>query len=77
MQTCFCLAQVTRKVIRKCISADGDEREEMSAEGGPQGSEGGRYSKVVKRTIVKSEGENTEVCVLLVTLSVRSIKLFF
>ncbi|XP_037830919.1 ankyrin-2 isoform X6 [Kryptolebias marmoratus] len=57
--------RVTRKVIRKCVSADGVACDEMSAEGDPQGSsvqaDGGGYSKVVKRTVVKSEGDHTEV----------------
>lgn len=39
----------------------------MSVEGDPQGSismaEGDGYSKVVKRTVLKSEGDHTEVCV--------------
>lgn len=73
------LAQVTRKVIRKCVSADGVQHDEMSAEGGPQGSFGaadeGSYSKVLTRTIVKSEGDHTEVCVLLVSPSVIVFKL--
>ncbi|XP_071360053.1 ankyrin-2 isoform X4 [Trachinotus anak] len=57
--------RVTRKIIRKCVSADGVEREEVSLEGAPQGSinmaEGDGYSKVVKRTVLKSEGDHTEV----------------
>ncbi|XP_044045575.1 ankyrin-2-like isoform X5 [Siniperca chuatsi] len=57
--------RVTRKIIRKCVSADGVEREEVSLEGAPQGSismaEGDRYSKVVKRTVLKSEGDHAEV----------------
>ncbi|XP_039654679.1 ankyrin-2 isoform X5 [Perca fluviatilis] len=57
--------KVTRKIIRKCVSADGVEREEVSLEGAPQGSismaEGDGYSKVVKRTVLKSEGDHTEV----------------
>ncbi|XP_056136528.1 ankyrin-2-like [Lampris incognitus] len=57
--------RVTRKVIRKCVSADGVTREEVSSEGAPQDSismaEGDGYSKVVKRTVLKSEGEHTEV----------------
>ncbi|AWP05684.1 UNCoordinated family member (unc-44)-like [Scophthalmus maximus] len=57
--------KVTRKIIRKCVSADGVEREEVSVEGAPQGSvsvaEGDRYSKVVKRTVLKSEGDHSEV----------------
>ncbi|XP_077426311.1 uncharacterized protein ank2a isoform X2 [Vanacampus margaritifer] len=57
--------KVTRKIIRKCVSSDGVEREEVSIEGSPQRSisvgEGDGYSKVVKRTVLKSEGDNTEV----------------
>ncbi|XP_025763536.1 ankyrin-2 isoform X4 [Oreochromis niloticus] len=57
--------KVTRKIIRKCVSADGAEHEEMTLEGAPQGfvpaAEGDGYSKVVKRTVVKSEGDHTEV----------------
>ncbi|XP_075318912.1 uncharacterized protein ank2a isoform X3 [Odontesthes bonariensis] len=57
--------RVTRKVIRKCVSADGVEHEEVSLEGAPQRSvtlsEGDGYSKVVKQTILKSEGDHTEV----------------
>uniref|UniRef100_A0A669CDY9 Ankyrin 2a, neuronal n=1 Tax=Oreochromis niloticus TaxID=8128 RepID=A0A669CDY9_ORENI len=63
--------KVTRKIIRKCVSADGAEHEEMTLEGAPQGfvpaAEGDGYSKVVKRTVVKSEGDHTEVCVLQVS----------
>lgn len=62
------LAQVTRKIIRKCVSSDGAEHEETTLEGAPQGfvpaAEGDGYSKVVKRTVVKSEGDHTEVCSL-------------
>ncbi|KAE8300112.1 Ankyrin-2 [Larimichthys crocea] len=57
--------KVTRKIIRKCVSADGVEHEQVSLEGAPQGSisaaEGDGYSKVVKRTVVKSEGDHAEV----------------
>lgn len=42
------------------------EHEEVSLQGAPQGStsmtEGDGYSKVVKRTVLKSEGDHTEVC---------------
>ncbi|KAK9540143.1 hypothetical protein VZT92_002612 [Zoarces viviparus] len=56
--------KVTRTIIRKCVSADGVEREEVSSEGAPQASirvtGGDGYSKVVKRTVLKSEGDHTE-----------------
>ncbi|XP_047432114.1 ankyrin-2 [Mugil cephalus] len=48
--------KVTRTVIRKCVSEDGKE---TSPEGAT--AEGDGYSKVVKRTVVKSEGDHTEV----------------
>lgn len=42
------------------------EKEEVSIDGAPQGSirtaEGDGYSKVVKRTVLRSEGDHTEVC---------------
>nr|XP_061791974.1 ankyrin-2-like [Nerophis lumbriciformis] len=57
--------KVTRKIIRKCVSSDGVEREEVSIVGSPQRSisvaEGDGYSKVVKRTVLKSDGDHTEV----------------
>ncbi|XP_061832981.1 uncharacterized protein ank2a isoform X1 [Nerophis lumbriciformis] len=57
--------KVSRKIIRKCVSSDGVEREEVSIEGTPHGSisvaEGDGYSKVVKRTVLKSGGDHTEV----------------
>ncbi|XP_074542676.1 uncharacterized protein ank2a isoform X4 [Halichoeres trimaculatus] len=57
--------KVTRKVIRRIVSADGVEREEVFVAGAPEGSisveEGDGYSKVVKRTVLKSEGDHTEV----------------
>ncbi|XP_029949418.1 ankyrin-2 isoform X9 [Salarias fasciatus] len=52
--------KVTRKIIRKCVSADGVEHEETS-EGAEETMEGAGYSKVVKRTVVKSVGDHTEV----------------
>ncbi|XP_067440655.1 ankyrin-2 isoform X6 [Thunnus thynnus] len=57
--------KVTHKIIRKCVSADGAEHEEVLLDGASQGSIGMEerdgYSKVVKRTVVKSEGDHTEV----------------
>lgn len=61
-------AQVTRKVIRKFVSADGVEREEVMLEGPRQEAvavdEADGFSKVVKRTVVKSGGDQTEVGIL-------------
>ncbi|XP_021173720.2 ankyrin-2 isoform X18 [Fundulus heteroclitus] len=57
--------RVTRKVIRKCVSADGVEREEIPSEGAPEESftvaDGDGHSKAVKRTSIKSVGDHTEV----------------
>uniref|UniRef100_A0AAY4EFH3 Uncharacterized protein n=1 Tax=Denticeps clupeoides TaxID=299321 RepID=A0AAY4EFH3_9TELE len=57
--------RVTRKVVRRCVSADGVQREDVTVDGAPQGpvtvGEGDRYSKVVKRTVLRSEGDHTEV----------------
>lgn len=57
--------QITRKVIRKYVSADGVEREEVMLEGQQQEAvtvdEADGFSKVVKRTVVQSGGEQTEV----------------
>ncbi|KAM9856983.1 uncharacterized protein ank2a [Aulostomus maculatus] len=57
--------KVTRKIIRRCVSADSAKGEEVSLEGAPEGAvsitERDGYSKVVKRTVVKSEGDHTEV----------------
>uniref|UniRef100_A0A8C2BD03 Ankyrin 2 n=1 Tax=Cyprinus carpio TaxID=7962 RepID=A0A8C2BD03_CYPCA len=57
--------KITRKVIRKYVSADGVEREEVMLEGQQQEAvtvdEADGFSKVVKRTVVQSGGEQTEV----------------
>ncbi|KAG9345527.1 hypothetical protein JZ751_008671 [Albula glossodonta] len=57
--------KITRKIIRKYMSADGVEREEVMVEGSQQElvsvEEGDGYSKVVKRTVVRSEGDQMEV----------------
>lgn len=60
------LPQVTRKIIRKCISDEGVQHEREPLEEDPQGTismtAGDGYSKVVKRTVIKSEGDHSEVC---------------
>ncbi|XP_073762594.1 ankyrin-2b isoform X40 [Danio rerio] len=57
--------KITRKVIRKYVSADGVEREEVMLEGPQQEAvtvdEADSFSKVVKRTVVRSGGDQTEV----------------
>ncbi|ROL48322.1 Ankyrin-2 [Anabarilius grahami] len=57
--------KITRKIIRKYVSADGVEREEVMLEGPQQEAvtvdEADGFSKVVKRTVVKSGGDQTEV----------------
>ncbi|KAL2097686.1 hypothetical protein ACEWY4_006893 [Coilia grayii] len=56
--------KVTRKIIKRCVS-DGVEREEVMVEGSSQDpvsvGEGDGYSKVIKRTVLRSEGHQTEV----------------
>lgn len=60
--------QVTRKVIRRCVSSDGVEKEQVRVEGSEQQpvivEHGDGYSRVMKRTVLKSEGHQTEVCEL-------------
>ncbi|XP_042184414.1 ankyrin-2b isoform X6 [Oncorhynchus tshawytscha] len=60
--------KITRKVIRKYFSPDGVEREEVTVEGSHQEmvsvEEGDGFSKVVKRTVVRSEGDQTELTFL-------------
>ncbi|KAK7929419.1 hypothetical protein WMY93_005814 [Mugilogobius chulae] len=58
--------KVTRKVIRKCASSsDGAELEQISSEADSQvhirPSKGDDHSKLIKRSIVKSEGDQSEV----------------
>ncbi|KAL6467344.1 hypothetical protein MHYP_G00251480 [Metynnis hypsauchen] len=59
------IKKVSRRVIKRCVSADGVEREEVRVEGHPAGpiavGQTDSCSKVVKRTVVKSEGDQTEV----------------
>lgn len=58
--------QVTRTIIRKCVSTDGTESEMVPFDEDCRATvtkqEGDRYSKVVTRTVLKSEGGHTEVC---------------
>ncbi|NWI97700.1 ANK2 protein, partial [Pitta sordida] len=56
--------KVTRKIIRRCVSPDGTEKEEVLVQGAPQTpvtvEEGDGYSKVVKRVVLKSGSEQSE-----------------
>ncbi|XP_062476852.1 ankyrin-2 isoform X16 [Pezoporus occidentalis] len=57
--------KVTRKIIRRYVSPDGTEKEEVVMQGVPQKpiaiEEGDGYSKVVKRVVLKSDSEQSEV----------------
>ncbi|XP_068260432.1 ankyrin-2 isoform X4 [Nyctibius grandis] len=57
--------KVTRKIIRRYVSPDGTEKEEVLMQGAPQEpvtvEEGDGYSKVVKRVVLKSDSEQSEV----------------
>ncbi|XP_059682963.1 ankyrin-2 isoform X2 [Gavia stellata] len=57
--------KVTRKIIRRYVSPDGTEKEEVLMQGEPQKpvtvEEGDGYSKVVKRVVLKSDSEQSEV----------------
>ncbi|XP_051576840.1 ankyrin-2-like [Myxocyprinus asiaticus] len=57
--------KITRKVIRKYVSADGVEREEVMVEGpqqeGVSVDDADGFSKVLKRTVVRSGGDQTEL----------------
>ncbi|XP_065542262.1 ankyrin-2 isoform X8 [Lathamus discolor] len=59
--------KVTRKIIRRYISPDGTEKEEVVMQGVPQKpvaiKEGDGYSKVVKRVVLKSDSKQSEVTV--------------
>lgn len=62
----FCLLnQITRKVIHKYVSADGTQTQEVSVEGSQQEpvpiQEGDTVSRVIKRTVLRSEGDQKEV----------------
>lgn len=55
-------------MIRKYTSADGVEREEVTNEGSPQETitvdDADSFSKVIKRTVVRSGGDHREVSVV-------------
>ncbi|XP_036885341.1 ankyrin-2 isoform X50 [Sturnira hondurensis] len=57
--------KVTRKVIRRYMSPDGIEREEVTVQGRPQEpisvEDGDGFSKVIKRVVLKSDTEQSEV----------------
>ncbi|XP_027893598.1 ankyrin-2b isoform X16 [Xiphophorus couchianus] len=57
--------KITRKVIRKCMSPDGSETQEVSIEGSHQEmvkiEEGDAVSRVAKRTVLHSKGEQKEL----------------
>ncbi|XP_042667550.1 ankyrin-2 isoform X1 [Centrocercus urophasianus] len=57
--------KVTRKIIRRYVSPDGTEKEDIIMQGTPQKpvtvEEGDGYSKVVKRVVLKSDSEQSEV----------------
>uniref|UniRef100_A0A0S7ERU0 ANK2 n=1 Tax=Poeciliopsis prolifica TaxID=188132 RepID=A0A0S7ERU0_9TELE len=57
--------KITRKVIRKCMSPDGSETQEVSIEGSHQEmvkiEEGDAVSRVAKRTVLHSRGDQKEL----------------
>ncbi|XP_035887637.1 ankyrin-2 isoform X30 [Phyllostomus discolor] len=57
--------KVTRKVIRRYVSPDGIEREEVTVQGRPQEpisvEDGDGFSKVIKRVVLRSDTEQSEV----------------
>lgn len=69
----YLVYQITRKVIHKYVSADGTETQEVTVEGSCQEmvqiEEGDAVSRVIKRTVLRSEGDQKEVrqyCVKIV-----------
>ncbi|XP_040607802.1 ankyrin-2 isoform X41 [Mesocricetus auratus] len=58
--------KVTRKIIRRYVSSDGMEQEEITMQGTPQEpvniEDGDSYSKVIKRVVLKSDTQQSEVC---------------
>lgn len=61
----FLVDQITRKVIHKYVSADGTEKQEVTVEGSQQETvqieEGDNVSRVIKRTVLHSDGDQKEV----------------
>ncbi|XP_067324760.1 ankyrin-2 isoform X12 [Anolis sagrei] len=57
--------KVTRKIIRRFVLPDGTEKEEVVMQGEPQEpvtvEEGDGFSKVIKRVVLKSDGEQSEL----------------
>ncbi|XP_029695546.1 ankyrin-2b isoform X19 [Takifugu rubripes] len=57
--------KITRKVIHKYVSADGTQTQEVSMEGSQQEpvpiQEGDTVSRVIKRTVLRSEGDQKEL----------------
>uniref|UniRef100_U3FC36 Ankyrin-2 isoform 1 n=1 Tax=Callithrix jacchus TaxID=9483 RepID=U3FC36_CALJA len=56
--------KVTRKIIRRYVSSEGTEKEEIMVQGMPQEpvniEEGDGYSKVIKRVVLKSDTKQSE-----------------
>ncbi|XP_076431074.1 ankyrin-2 isoform X36 [Peromyscus maniculatus bairdii] len=56
--------KVTRKIIRRYVSSDGMEKEEITMQGTPQEpvsiEDGDSYSKVIKRVVLKSDTQQSE-----------------
>lgn len=69
--------QVTRKIIRRFVSPDGTEKEEVSMQGTPQDpvhiEDGDSYSKVIKRVVLKSDTQQSEVSALGCSQGVTSL----
>ncbi|XP_049997249.1 ankyrin-2 isoform X26 [Alexandromys fortis] len=57
--------KVTRKIIRRYVSSDGMEKEEITMQGTPQEpvtiEDGDSYSKVIKRVVLKSDTQQSEM----------------
>ncbi|XP_053110661.1 ankyrin-2 isoform X33 [Hemicordylus capensis] len=57
--------KITRKIIRRFVLPDGTEKEEVVMQGEPQEpikvEEGDGYSKILKRVVLKSDSEQSEV----------------